>query len=398
MLSVHNELLCFIANKLNTVPFEVLVKTCTEFYDGDKIHQAKELLWETTITPKFPGRPDLRLIKRKNGANSKARTDMEDILKALQVCDKEGILLPSFYAVDLGCIPPASPAQLDMGLLLGQIHAMQQELCQLKEAVQDMATKPHPAPQTWAQVAQQGTTVRAANPAPAVVQTNPQSGSRQSVSRQSGSRPDSSPVMAPASQPHSQSGSHQSGSRQSGSRPDSSPVMARDSQPLSSGNAQEAHRPPSPQSQQSSRPQLVAAGNGQDFVTAYKTTKNGRKRREVKGTGSSNQLKGVAAPPRVVRLFVGRLDTDTTSDAVVLHVDSIIGEKGKSAAAEIPHCAAKYGYKGFKVTIPADTMDAVMQADQWPAHVSVKRYYQPKVGQTVLHHRPLTRSASVSDL
>ena len=356
MLSVHNELLCYIANKSNTVPFEVLVKSCTEFYDSEKIHTAKELLWETTITPKFPGRSDLRLIKRKNGANSKARADMEDILKALQVCDMEGINLPSFYAVDLGCIPPASPAQLDMGLLLGQIHAMQQELCQLKEAVQDMATKPQPAPQTWAQVAQQVSTAGAANPAPAIIQTNN----------------------------NSQSGSHQLGTSQSGSRPDSSPVMAPASQPHSSGNAQVAHRPPSPQPQQSSRPQLVAAGNGQGFVTAYKTTKNGRKRREVKGTGSSSQLKGVAAPPRVVQLFVGRLDTDTMCEAVVLHVDSIIGEKGKSTATEIPHCAAKYGHKGFKVTIPADTLNAVMQADQWPAHVSVKRYYEPKVSQTVL--------------
>ena len=80
--------------------------------------------------------------------------DIEDILKALQVCD-EGVIMPQFYAVDLGNIPPVSPDQVDVIVLRGQFHAMQQELCQLKEAVQRLCATPISPnqPPTWAKVA-----------------------------------------------------------------------------------------------------------------------------------------------------------------------------------------------------------------------------------------------------
>ena len=122
LLSIHSEVLFFVANKFQSVPFEALVKICADFYGSEKIHAAKELLWEAVITPKFPG---MRMIKRRNGAFSKERYDMEDILKALQVCDKGGVNMPQFYALDLGNIPPISPDQVDMSVLMGQFHAMQ---------------------------------------------------------------------------------------------------------------------------------------------------------------------------------------------------------------------------------------------------------------------------------
>lgn len=68
----------------------------------------------------------------------------------------------------------------------------------------------------------------------------------------------------------------------------------------------------------------------------------------MKGTGHSQSLKGVA-PPRITQLFVGRLDSDMTCDAVALHIDAILGATGKATVVEIPRCAAKYGYNGFKV-------------------------------------------------
>ena len=133
------------------------------------------------------------------------------------------------------------------------------------------------------------------------------------------------------------------------------------------------------------------------FITVHKA-KKGRKRKEVKGTGTSPNLVGVAAPPRTAQLFVGRLDVSTTCEAVTLHTDDILGESGKVQVVEIPHCAAKYGYKGFKMQVPADSVDMVMQAEKWPAHVSVKKYYAPKVGRVVVNSSPLSRSASVNNL
>ena len=82
--SYHSELLCFAVIKLDTMPYDILVKTCANFYTPEKIQDAKDLLWETVMTVFHGDRAYLRNIKRKNtGASSKARADTEDIVKAL---------------------------------------------------------------------------------------------------------------------------------------------------------------------------------------------------------------------------------------------------------------------------------------------------------------------------
>ena len=60
---IHNELLCFMSSKINVVPFETLVKICTDFYAGDAILEAKDLLWDTVIAEHHGER---RNIRRKN--------------------------------------------------------------------------------------------------------------------------------------------------------------------------------------------------------------------------------------------------------------------------------------------------------------------------------------------
>ena len=122
--------------------------------------------------------------------------------------------------------------------------------------------------------------------------------------------------------------------------------------------------------------------------------KKARKRVEVKGTNSKTQLKGVAAPARKISLFVGRLDPATTSEAVVLHVQYILGSTGDVQVVEIPHCQAKYGYKGFRVTVPAEAANSILQSDKWPTHVAVRKFYPPKVGAAL----KLTRSTSAGDV
>ena len=353
LLSIHNEVLCFIANKVNTVPFEALIKICADFYASEKIHSAKETLWESVISPSFPGRTDMRLIKRKNAANSKERADMEDILKALQVCDKEGISMPQFYALDLGNIPPVTPEQVDMGVLMGQFHMMQQELCQLKEAIQTLTVAPKitTPPKSWAQVAV------------APPQSDPTPGQASTVASPPPQRTESGPVAPPQ---------HKQGEV----------GAARQSQP---------------QNPTTKLAQITCPADSDGFITVRKTRK-GKRQKEVKGTGTSQNLVGVAAPPRTAQLFVGRLDASTTSEAVVLHTNMLLGESGKAKVEEIPHCAAKYGYKGFRVQVPMDSVSLVMQADKWPAHVSVKKYYAPRLGKGGVKRGPLSRSTSVENL
>ena len=118
------------------MPFEALVKTCTDFYTSDMIQEAKDLLWETVMTVFHGDRRDLRNIRRKNtAASSKSRADCEDIVRALQVCDREGTVVPKFFAIDLNNIPSMSPESLDVSVLLSQLSQMQGDMQCLKDAV-----------------------------------------------------------------------------------------------------------------------------------------------------------------------------------------------------------------------------------------------------------------------
>ena len=130
-----------------------------------KIQEAKDLLWESVINVHHGDRSDLRCIKRKKtgttGTCSKETADCKDILKALQVCDREGTAMPKFCAIDLGNIPPAGLDNMDISIL-GQISQLHAEMGSLKKAVNSLQESSDrvyaeslnkPAPPQWATVA-----------------------------------------------------------------------------------------------------------------------------------------------------------------------------------------------------------------------------------------------------
>ena len=85
--------------------------------------------------------------------------------------------------------------------------------------------------------------------------------------------------------------------------------------------------------------QLTAHVDEDGFTTVSgKKRLNNRRKYEVTGVSQSTLLRGVAAPPRYMDLFVGRLDPSTTAEAVTSHVDWLLGETGKVTTVEIPHC------------------------------------------------------------
>ena len=355
-VKIQNELLCFCVNKSRTLPFESILKICTEFYSGELIQGAKELLWESAISAIFPARKDLRLIKRKStSAGSKERADLEDILKALQACDREGVALPQFFALDLSKIP-ASPEHVNVSALLTQIRIMQDELHGVKQAVQSLQEKPKTpkAEATWASVAS----------APPPSQAEPAE-------------------QQPSQPVHAETAKGQAKSPQPGSQ-------------QLRGEQSAVHQPVD-----RLRQQVDELG----FTLVSKHKNKNRKRLEVKGSSSSTLLRGVAAPPKTVDLFVGRLDLSTTPAAVELHTNWLVKDGGKVSVEEIPHCAEAYGYKGFKISVPAESMDRVLQPGGWPTHVSVKRFYRPRGGKVskgaapnASGAKPLTRCASVGSV
>ena len=127
----HNELLCFVTNKLNSMPFEMIVKVCTDFYQEREIREAKDQLWDVVISKISEDRKDLR--KKKSLKQDKKKSDMEDILKALLICDKEGTRQPLFYAINLGNLPPVTIDSVDVSAMSCQIIKLQEDMAQMRQ-------------------------------------------------------------------------------------------------------------------------------------------------------------------------------------------------------------------------------------------------------------------------
>ena len=108
---VVNELLCFITNKMLTLPMQMIVQLCVNFYDDD-ILSAKTQLHELR-----PCENTTRVIRRK-GPNRK-ESSVEDIYKFL---DELGENVPTFVAHDLAALPPITFENIDLCTLLRAVQ------------------------------------------------------------------------------------------------------------------------------------------------------------------------------------------------------------------------------------------------------------------------------------
>jgi hypothetical protein len=156
-LPVVNELLCFIQNKLDTMPRDILVKLCFEFYSQDSISKGKHVLFDATP-------PDFRHIKRhiKRRGPEKSREDLNDIMRLfLQIDPGKG---PLFVAKDLSQLPPLSIKNFDILKVARDVEEIKQNLKMLTDCQSDTSALLHmhivqKQPLTMNRYSQDGTAV-----------------------------------------------------------------------------------------------------------------------------------------------------------------------------------------------------------------------------------------------
>lgn len=122
------ELLCFVSNKINSMPFDMLLKLCTDFYDSETIEKAKDTLYDTAFKNDISSVP--RKIKRRG--DSKKVNDIQDILNIfleLPVNDT-----PCYVSKDLGNLPPLSMNNFDIASLIRSVETLKIEVKLMQEA------------------------------------------------------------------------------------------------------------------------------------------------------------------------------------------------------------------------------------------------------------------------
>ena len=124
-----NELLCFITNKMQTLPMQMIVQLCVNFYDDDVIVSAKTQLHELR-----PCENTTRVIRRK-GPNRK-ESSVEDIYKFL---DELGENVPTFVAHDLAALPPITFENIDLCTLLRAVQNSRDELAVITQTLSEQS-------------------------------------------------------------------------------------------------------------------------------------------------------------------------------------------------------------------------------------------------------------------
>lgn len=112
-----NELLCFVGNKVDSMPTDLIIKLVCDFYDEKEIESAKKMFFDLTDDD----RPSqMRNIKRQGpNKNTNNVTDIISLFQSLEV-DR----VPVFVARNLSNLPPISQNHFDMSSILREIETL----------------------------------------------------------------------------------------------------------------------------------------------------------------------------------------------------------------------------------------------------------------------------------
>ena len=127
-----NELLCFLVNKLECMPADLLVKLICDFYDDKEIDAARECLFSL-----LPVSASAQRKVRRKGANKKSMTvqDMLHILLNTEVDD-----IPCFVARDLARLPPLTQDHFDLATVMRDVVNIRNDVASLLTLKDDVKT------------------------------------------------------------------------------------------------------------------------------------------------------------------------------------------------------------------------------------------------------------------
>ena len=113
----RNELLCYMQNYMADQSKSVIVTRVCAYYDATVIQSAKTQLFKSVDELKEANSVssvDYPKFIQRRSSDSKKRLDVEDIFEAFNKLNQLNFILPTYFAVDLSKIPPATATELDV--------------------------------------------------------------------------------------------------------------------------------------------------------------------------------------------------------------------------------------------------------------------------------------------
>ena len=131
---IINELLCYIANKVNILATTFLEKLCVDAFTADQIESSKLVFFNACKRgPDDEVIPDVFWFKLRRGA-LKSVNNIKDIIALFLELGNE---VPTFVAADLNSLPPLTIDSIDVSALLVSMERLKADVSALNIAMNE---------------------------------------------------------------------------------------------------------------------------------------------------------------------------------------------------------------------------------------------------------------------
>lgn len=117
---IFNELLAFIANKVDTLPETGIIQICLSAYSFDEIEKARSVVYSSIA-------PHKKYLRKKEGAEQKC---LLEIIKLVKECDPD--CLPIFAVQNINKLPPVTFDHIDVTSFLKEMVILKNDISKLK--------------------------------------------------------------------------------------------------------------------------------------------------------------------------------------------------------------------------------------------------------------------------
>ena len=362
-LTIINELLCYVQNKMENMPTDELCKIVIEFYTGGQIESAKTVLYESC--EEVDGE---RMKKRKQP--NKHLNNVRDIIDRF---NEVGLAAPQFVARNLTDMPPSTLGGFDIARIVKSLADMAEVFGVLKCLQEDLGA-------VQQQFAGLQNLAKEVADIKEIIMLKPVSKDTSKVAAETADR--RKHTDADELKRHNNKRSSDSSEAESSKQVDASPTEADDE---SDGFQVPRKKRRLKRKIQPKRTYAETAGSAPTVRSQEKPTTLRSYKKSTTDVQADTGSKLRAAPRRInmpekdveaeqrhsfAKLFVSRLHIETTVTEVKDHLGLVCKDQVRVQRLE----TRTTDYASFKVSVPAKAKAKLMSKKCWPEGANVRNY------------------------
>ena len=133
------ELLCYVQNYFGKTGKTLICSAIANFYDESEIVEAKNMLHSAVDSLQLATEhDDIPRNKPRKPGDTKRRLDTEDIVTLYEILDRKKISIPEFMAKNLSRIPTIQPSDMDMLKLADTVTNVRAQLASTQAALNSL--------------------------------------------------------------------------------------------------------------------------------------------------------------------------------------------------------------------------------------------------------------------